>query len=209
MKKALPKILFILLIVGVIFGGKKIIDYKTSPYEKIVDDALTKYFVSGDVTELKPVIALLEEYQKEDVKRKEIQSYSSSVVTSWYIYLDNKYYCDNVNVNSCQAQLAEFKILNNKLTNLYETKCEDGFTIIVPSKHTDLNKQGSIKVEALERAVANPGAISPQDSEKIRLTKCATAVDCDSCRENLCVCYYVDAQTKDREPVKCIVNKTN
>lgn len=208
MKKALPKILFILLIVGIIFGGKKIIDYKTQAYEDVVTAGLTKYFVSGDVTELKPVIELLEKYANEEEKRKEIQSFSLDIVASWYTYLDNKYYCDNVNLNSCIAQLVEFKVLNSKLTNLYETKCEDGFTIIIPSSYTNLSKQGAIKVEGLEKVTNNPGAISPQDSEKIRLTKCASIVptDCDSCRDNLCTCYFVDSETKDKEAVRCIVN---
>lgn len=207
MKKALPKILFILLIVGIIIGGKKIIDYKTSDYKEAVSESLTKYFINGNVEELKPVIELLEKYQKEEELRKEIQDYSLTIVGSWYTYLDNKYYCDNINLNSCIAQLAEFKVLNQKLTNLYQTKCEDGFTIIIPSSYTNLNKQGAIKVQGLEKVVNNPGSISPQDSEKIRKTKCATAVECSSCRENLCSCYYVDSQTKDREPVICFVKK--
>lgn len=211
MKKALPKILFILLIVGIIFGGKKIIDYKTFDYKDIVTEGLSKYFVSGDVTELKPVIELLEKYVNEEEKRKEIQNFSLEIVASWYTYLDNKYYCDNINLNSCISQLAEFKVLNSKLTNLYSTKCEDGFTIILPSKYTNLSKEGANKVVNLEKAVNNPGAISPQDSEKIRITKCATVVptDCESCRDGLCLCYYVNPQTKDREPVKCMMNLQN
>lgn len=207
MKKALPIILIILLIIGIIFGGKKIIDFKTSDYTEIVTNSLTKYYVSGNVSELEPVIELLEEYKKEDDKRKEIQNYSLDIVGSWFTYLDNKYYCDNINLNSCIAQLAEFKVLNEKLTNLYETKCDDGFTIIIPSSYTNLNKQGATKVAGLEKVVNNPGSVSPQNSEKIRLTKCATAVDCGSCRENLCTCYYVNSDTKDREAVTCLVKK--
>lgn len=209
MKKALPKILFILLLVGIILGGKKFIDFKTTPYTETVSDSLTKYFVSGDVAELDPIIELLEKYENEDEKRKEIQNYSLDIVGSWYTYLDNKYYCDNINLNSCIAQLAEFKVLNEKLTNLYETKCEDGFTIIIPSSYTNLNKQGATKVAGLEKVVNNPGSISPQNSEKIRLTKCATAVECESCRDNLCTCYYVDKETKDREAVTCFVKDSS
>ncbi len=207
MKKALPKILFVLLIVGVILGGKKIIDYKTQDYSATVTDSLTKYFVSGDIQKLAPVIELLEKYENEPEIRKEIQSYSLDIVGSWYTYLDNKYFCNNVNLNSCIAQLAEFKVLNTKLTNLYETKCEDGFTIIIPSSYTNLSKQGAVKVQDIERVVNNPGAISPDDSEKIRIKKCATAVECDSCRDNVCTCYYVDSVTKDKEPVKCFVKQ--
>ena len=47
-------------------------------------------------------------------------------------------------------------------------------------------------------------ATSPQDSEEIRKTKCATATDCSSCRDNLCTCSYVD-EDKNKETITCYV----
>ena len=102
------------------------------------------------------------------------------------------------------AQLDEFKILNDKLNKLYETKCDDGFTIIIPSSYTNLKNQGTSKITALEKVIGLASATSPQDSEEIRKTKCATATECSSCRDNLCTCNYVDEE-KNKETITCYV----
>lgn len=207
MKKALPKILFIIALVGVIIGGKKIIDFKTEDYKETVTNGLTEFFISGDVSELEPVITILEKYEDDDVRRKEIQDYSLDIVGSWYLYLDNKYYCDNKNLNSCMAQLEEFNTLNDKLNKLYDTRCEDGFTIIVPSSYTNLKNQGEVKVAGLKKIIDLPSSVNPQDSETIRKTKCATATECTGCRNNVCTCYYTDEEN-NRETVDCYVVNT-
>ena len=204
MKKFLPKLIFIICLVGVIIGGKKYIEYKTENYTEVVSKGISKYFVTGDTKELKPIIKLLEKYEKDEVIRKDIQEYSLDIVGSLYLYLDNKYFCDKNNLNSCMAQLDEFKILNQKLFNLYETKCDDGFTIIIPSSYTNLKNQGASKVASLEKVIGLASATSPQDSEEIRKTKCATATDCSNCRDNLCTCSYVD-EDKNKESITCYV----
>ena len=207
MKKALPKILFIVVLVGVILGGKKLIEFKTEDYRETVTTSLTEFFISGDTSKLEPIIEILEKYEDDDEKRKEIQDYSLDIVGSWYLYLDNKYYCDNKNLNSCKAQLEEFNTLNDKLNKLYETKCEDGFTIIIPSSYTNLKNQGDVKVAGLQKIIDLPSATNPQDSETIRKTKCATATDCSSCKSNICSCYYTD-ENNNRETVSCYVANT-
>ena len=94
MKKFLPKLIFIICLVGVIIGGKKYIEYKTEDYTEVVSKGISKYFVTGDTKELKPIIKLLEKYEKDEVIRKDIQEYSLDIVGSLYLYLDNKYFCD-------------------------------------------------------------------------------------------------------------------
>lgn len=208
MKKLLPKLILIIAIVGVAIGGKKYIDYKTEDYKETVTKSLADYFISGDVSNLDDVIDILEKYEDDEDKRSEIQVYSLDIVGSWYLYLDDKYYCDNKNLNSCQAQLDEFNSLNEKLKNLYETKCDDGFTIIIPSSYTNLKNQGDVKVAALQKIVNLPSSTSPKDSETIRKAKCASAIDCENCRNNICSCYYTD-ENSNRETVSCYVPSSN
>lgn len=202
MKKFIPKLFIIISIVLVVLIGKSVIDHKTVDYKTIVNESLMSFYVNGHVKELQPIIDLLEEYEDDDVIRADIQSSSLSIVGSWYTYLDEKYFCDISNLNSCKAQLDEFIILNNKLNNLYDFKCEDGFTIIIPSSYTNLKNQGIKKVEGLEKIIKNPSAKNPLTSEEIRLRKCLVAVDCDNCRDGVCKCYYID-EDKNREEISC------
>lgn len=207
MKKALPKLLFLLLLIGVIMGGKKYIDYKTFDYHDIVKESLQDFYITDDESKLDDVIALLDKYKNDENMRIQIQNYSLDIVGSWYMYLDSKYYCDNVNKNSCAVQLDEFKYLDQKLDKLHEKKCSDGFTIIIPSGYSNLKREGAKKMEGLKKVVNNPGAKTPNDSNSIRLNKCAVAKDCDSCNDNICTCFYTDSKTQEREPVQCFVLK--
>lgn len=203
MKKHLPKLIFIAVVLAVIVGGKAFIDYKTIDYKNIVNDGISNFFISGNTSELEPVIELLDKYANDEEIRKEIQDYGLDVVESWIAYLDNKYYCDKSNLNSCIAQLGEFEDLLSKLTSLYETKGEK-YTIIAPSSYNFYMTQGNEKVKSLKKIVESPVSSSPHDSERIRITKCATATDCTSCRDNICTCIYTDVD-RSREEVQCFV----
>lgn len=200
--KKLGKFVVIILIVIMIILGKKIIDTKTFDYSEIVSDSLSSYYISGVTTDLKPIIELLDKYKNDDNIIQGIQTYSDNIVGGWYTYLDNKYLCDKSNVNSCRVQLDEFKVLSTRLNNLYTYKSSKGITIILPSVYNNLKYEGEKKITDLDKIVASPSAKSPSDSEEIRNKKCASAVDCENCREGLCKCYYV-TQDKIRETVTC------
>lgn len=203
MKKHLPKLIFIGVLLAVIFGGKAFIDYKTIDYEAVVNEGISNFFISGDSKELDPVIELLDKYANDEEIRKEMQDYGLDVVESWIAYLDNKYYCDKSNLNSCIAQLSEFENLESKLQSLYATKGEK-YTIISPADYKFYMDQIDAKLTSLEKVVESPVASSPYDSERIRITKCATATECTNCRDNICTCIYTDVD-RTREEVSCFV----
>lgn len=203
MKKKIGKIIILVVIVCAILFGKSYIDNKTFDYTEIVSDSLSSYFISGNSSELKPIIDLLDKYKSDSKITYNIQSYSFEVVGSWYTYLDDKYYCDKNNLNSCKAQLEEFKLLAIRLNDLYTYKNNNGYSIILPSAYNNLKSEGEKKVAGLEKIVASPSAKNPSTSEEIRLSRCKSAIDCESCREGLCKCYYI-TENKTRDSVMCV-----
>ena len=134
--------------------------------------------------------------------RKNVQTYSADIVGSWFVYIDNKYYCSTSNKNSCTAQHAELTTLSNKLEELYKVKADDGYTIIVPSSYNSLKKQTEEKLAGLNRAMTSTTARDPQDIEQIRQRKCQLTNECDRCYEGACTCYYTDSSTKVREELQ-------
>lgn len=201
-KKKFTKIILLLLIVAAIFLGKKVIDYKTIDYKEIVTKGLTDFYVTGVTSHLDPIVDILNEYENDEKIRNEIQKYSVELVGGWFTYLDEKYLCDYSNLNSCKAQLADFQAFLIKLDNLYLKKCNDGFTIIIPSSYTNFKSELEKKIKDINTVISSPSARNPQNSEEIRLKKCLVAVDCDNCRDGLCKCYYVDSN-RNREEVVC------
>lgn len=203
MKKFIPKIIVVAVILAVIFGGKAFIDYKTIDYKSIVNEGISNFFISRDTNDLEPIVELLDKYANDEDIRKEMQDYSLDVVESWIVYLDSKYYCDKNNLNSCIAQLDEFESLYDSFTTLYDTKGKS-YTIIAPGDYTFYNTQIDQKIKALKKIVDSPVSSSPHDSERIRITKCATASECTSCKDNICTCIYTDVD-RSREEVQCFV----
>ena len=203
MKKLIPKLIFIVLIAAVIVGGKTVIDHKTHDYRTDVKKSLTEYFISGDVKSLDSIVNLLNEYVDDETYRKNVQTYSADIVGSWFVYIDNKYYCSTTNRNSCTAQYAELDALSKKLETLYERKADDGYTIIVPSSYNSLKKQAQEKLSGLTKAISSSTARDPQDIEQLRQRKCQLTNECERCYEGACTCYYTDASTKVREELTC------
>lgn len=202
MKKGIIKLIFVIMIVVLIIVGKNIIDKKTFKYEETLENSLSSYMVSGNASDLDPIVELLDEYANDKDIRNGIQSYSYSFLGDWYTYLDGKFDCDRYNLNSCEVQLSEFEVLNSKLENLYSIKSEEGYSIIVTSAYNNLSSEGAKKIEGLEKIVNSPNATNPDDIEEERVQKCAVAVDCESCRDGVCTCYYLD-EDRNREELTC------
>ena len=203
MKKLIPKIIFIILIVAVVVGGKYVIDHKTYDYRTEVKKSLTDYFINGNTQSLNGIVNLLNEYVDDEEYRKNVQTYSADIVGSWFVYIDNKYFCSTSNKNSCTAQYNELSNLAKKLEDLYNCKADDGYTIIVPSSYNSLKKQAEEKLAGLNRAMSSTTARDPQDIEQLRLRKCQLTNECERCYEGACTCYYTDASTKVREELQC------
>lgn len=201
MKKYL-KFVFIGIIIALIFVGKNIIDKKAFDYKSMISESLNTYYVSNSVNDLNPIIEFLEKNKNNEVIRSDVQNYSYEIIANWFLYMDDKYTCDKSNLNSCKVQLEEFNALNVKLLNLFDKKCEDGFTIILPSAFNSLKNEVTKKITALNKVVASPSSKNPMDSEEIRLKKCLVAIDCNSCRDGLCKCSYVD-EKMNKEEIIC------
>lgn len=202
MKKKFFGLFFIVFIVVLVIVGKNIIDNKTFKYESILEESLSSYMISGDTEVLNPVIELLNKYSNDEEIKKGIQSYSYSFLGSWYTYLDGKFLCDKNNLNSCKLQLSQFEDLNVRLQNLYNLKSDDGYSIIVTSAYSNLSSEGKKKIEGLKKIVDSPSAKDPVDVEEERQQKCAVAIDCESCRDGVCTCYYLD-NDRNREELTC------
>lgn len=202
MKKNIMKIITLLVFVSAILWGKGYIDEMTFDYTDIVNNSLSSYYASGVINDLKPIVELLEKYNGNEKIRSEIQTYSFNIVGGWYTYLDGKYFCDRGNLNSCKIQYEEFNSLSSKLTGLYNYKSKNGYTIILPSGYNNLKSEGDKKIAGLKKIIDSPSAKNPSDSEEIRAQKCKVAVDCESCRDGVCKCYYIN-ESNGRETVTC------
>lgn len=196
MKKTVIKIIIFVAFIGLIFLGKKLIDIKTFNYIDVVEENLTNYYVTSSDTYIDNIIAILNEKQKDETLRENIQSTAYSVIGSWYTYIDNKYLCDNDNLNACKAQKNEFNELNNKVANLYGKKCSDGYTIMRPSSYSSLQRQTDKKLKEIEDVINNPTSKNPKSSEELRLYKCERGTDCE-CRNGTCKCYYSSNGTQE------------
>lgn len=201
MKKKFPKIIYLLLIIAAIFIGKHIIDQKNYPYKEEVNTNLTNYFIEGNQDDLTPIANLLEKYKHNKRKRTDIQNYAYSIIGSWFTYLNDKYVCNNNNLNSCQVQLDEFKNLTDKLVQINNYKSKSGLTIILSNQYTSLKNQADQKISEIESVVKANNSVNPKNSEEIRLEKCQKSTDCENCRDGVCRCYY----TSDglREEITC------
>lgn len=204
----MKKLIYIVIIVAMIIGGKFLIDYKTFDVSDVVNKSLSTYYINSEKNELKPIVDLLEKYSDDEIKRENIQNLSSEIVASWFLYLDDKYLCDLSNLNACKTQLEEFNLLKDKLKVLYEYKSSDNFTIILPSIFDNLNTEADLKIADLNKKISNPNAKNPLTSEEIHNRKCMLAVDCTNCRDGLCKCYYLD-ENKNREELVCQKTTTN
>ncbi len=198
----MKKIITLVIIIIIILGGKWFIDNKTIQYEELVNESLSSYYISGNTKELQPIIDLLEKVKKDDKLKKEIQDYSLSIVNSWYTYLESKYNCSKSDLNSCLTQVDEYTLLDSKLKNLYSLKCSDGFTIILPSAYTNLVNVGEEKIASLNKMIKSPSAKEQKNSEEIRIEKCNKATTCESCRDGLCTCTYIN-DNKSSETISC------
>lgn len=203
MKKLIPKLIFIALFAAIMVGGKYVIDHKTYNFRDDVTEGLTKFFISGDTEDLEKIVGLLNTYVDDEEYRKSVQTYSADIVGSWFVYIDNKYYCSLSNKNSCVAQHDQFVALQEKLDILYEFKADDGYTIIVPSSYNNLKQEVGDKIVALTNVINSTSARDPQTIEQIRIKKCSLTNDCESCREGTCTCYYNNPDTGLRETLVC------
>ena len=199
MKKLIPKLFLILVFVGIIFYVKDYIDKRTYQFKDEVN--LTNFYVKNDYKGVTNINKLLDTYDNNDTKRKEIQSYCYSIVGSWFTYLDEKYVCNKTNLNSCKAQLAEFQDLNAKLVKLYSYKSSKGYTVITSSSFTSLKNQADKKIKDLEAVVKSNSYSNPKTSEEIREDKCNKSTDCENCKDGICKCYYTSGGV--REELTC------
>ena len=196
-KRLIPILLLILIIIG-----KMIIDNKTINYKPIVKDSFSSYFIKGQAQELNPVIEILDKIKYDDNLRKEIQNYNLEIINSWLSYIDNKYICIKSNLNSCINQVEELKNLETRLKTLYSSKCQDGFTLILPSTYTNITNDLNTKIKALNKIIESPSAKELKNNEEIRKEKCNKAINCDSCRDGWCKCIYLD-DNKRSETYTC------
>lgn len=193
----MKKTLLIILLIGLILGGKYYIDTITINYEEIIHTSLSTYYLNGKTEELKPIITILEKNKKNDKLKQKIQTYSIEYLNNLTTYLNNKYTCNKETLNSCIAKVEELTIFNTKLKELYNYKCQDGFTIILPSENTNLSRNINDKIIEWNKIIKNPTSKNAKNSEEIRNEKCTFAESCDSCRDNLCTCTYINNTKKE------------
>lgn len=200
--KIIPKLVFIGAIIATIFLGKDFIDKKTFKYEDTVNKTITNYFISGNTSELKPLQDLLDSYKPDDNIVYNIQTYSNDNIWSWFEYVDGKYTCNKANLNSCQVQLEEFKILQSRLNSLYSAKSpKNNHTLMLQSSYNNISSEVKKKLTDIEKIINSPSAKNPSDSEQIRQKKCSVVQDCTNCRDGVCTCTYVSEGRS--EEIKC------
>ncbi len=216
MKKTIIKIVIFVLVLGGIFGVKKIIDNRTQDYKPKVNEAITNYFVNNDSSGLDEILEILDKNKNNDDQREDIQSYANDLVGSWFTYVDQKYACDvstfRTNKNSCLVLLDEFNKLNDKLVILYNFKSEEGYTIIKTSFYNNLITKSQRRITEINKYTKN--SRNPQTSEEERLEKCSKSTECENCRDGVCKCYFTSNGVreeltcqKDEEFIESLKNK--
>ena len=189
--KAISSGAFILVVVSFVWFGKWLIDYKTFDYKATIHEALEKFYVSSQVSDLDPIVDLMDAYEKEEEIVNKIQVYVANEVGKWYTYVDSKYTCDKTNKMACAAQLEEFNILNTKLGVIHGVKANAGI-IIDPKGYVDLSAQGTKKVKTLKSTVLSAGSSNPLNSQELYEKRCNSTTECENCRDLTCKCYFID-----------------
>ena len=201
-KKLISKAAFLALIISIVWFGKWFIDYKTFNYKATIEEALDKFYVSNLVSDLQPIVDLLNTYEKEEEIVNKIQVHVGNVVKEWYEFIDGKYICDKANKMACVAQMDEFTNVNTKLGVIHGVKSKNGTIIIDPKGYVELSSAGTKLVKNLKSRVLSAGTTNPLNSQEIYEQRCEQAVECDSCRDTNCKCYFIDSD-KSRMEITC------
>ena len=210
--KLFKRLAIFLVIFLILLFGKKYISCITVDYKSVVDEALSNYYISTNVSDLEPITELLNKYKKNAKIVKNIQNYSYEQIANWYFFIDKKYKCDENNLNSCVVQLQEFQLLNVKIKALKEVK-GGGYFIILPNAYDELLNSSTTKITSLTSATRNKNYTSPDNSEAIYQKKCSSVNvdnDCD-CRDGTCTCSYTYTDnngSKKVDEIKCYKPET-
>ncbi len=200
-KKLISSSCFLIAIISFIWFGKWFIDYKTFDYKTTINEALEKFYVSSQVSDLQPIVDLMDAYEKEDEVINKIQVHVANEVGKWYTYVDHKYNCDKTNKMACSTQMEEFNILNTKLGVIHGVKANKGL-IIDAKGYIELSAQGTKKVKTLKSLVLSAGSSNPLDSQELYEKRCNETVECENCRDQTCKCYFMDTD-KTRNEIIC------
>jgi hypothetical protein len=194
---------FLLVVVSFVWFGKWLIDYKTFDYKATTLDALEKFYVSNQVSDLDPIVDLMDAYEKEEEIINKIQVLVANEVGKWYTYVDSKYTCDKTNKMACATQMEEFNILNTKLGVIHGVKSKAGRIIIDPKGYVELSAQGTKKVKTLKSTYLSAGSTNPLNSQEIYEKRCNEVSECENCRDLTCKCYFID-EDKVRNEIICL-----
>lgn len=202
MKKFIKFGLFIGVVIGLIFGGLKILDNITYDYISVVDKAMFKFYASSDKEDLGEIVALLDKYNKDLEKVDSIQDRVDDYVEKWVKYLKEKYLCNSTNANACSVQLIELENLLSKIEILSSVKSSYGDKVLTTSnyKKRSLVIEKSIKVA--KNIVESETSTSPKSEIEVQKEKCATLgiSSCENCSQTgVCKCIFKYSNGKKEE----------
>lgn len=197
--KIITVVIIIILGVGVFFLGKSYYYNNIYNYPKIINQSLEKFYISGETSDLDPIGVVLDKYNNNEKKLADVQDTVYKILVGWVDYLNNKYICDNSNVNSCRLYYNDLVNLKANIRKVYVYRA----TILTPDKFGDLADKLDLKNEEVKEIIDDPTSVRAKNYEELRLEKCSKVLECSECREALCDCTYVNGDNK-KETVKCI-----
>lgn len=174
-------------------------------YKDISKTAINNYYVSGEVDDLKSIPELFKKYKKKEEIKQDIQKYNYSLITEWFLFLDNKYICNVENMNSCKIKKNEYNSLIEKVNNLYNYRNIEGYTIISKTDYKNLIDDLNKKIESMNDTIKDPNAKRPLNEVEKKEEKCNSTNNCSECRNGICICTYLD-ENNARQEITCKKN---
>ena len=190
--------LMILLGVGIFFLGRGYYYNNIYNYPKIVYESLEKFYVTGETSDLDPAGSVLERYKDNENKLRDVQSKVYDTLKGWVDFLNSKYICDNVNVNSCRLYYNELNTMKSNIRKVYVYREK----FLSQEKFASLNEDIEVKIDEVKEIIDDPSSVRSRNYEELRLEKCSKIHDCPPCRNNLCECTYVGSDGT-KETVRC------
>ena len=204
MKKLLPFI--VVLIVGVIAYFISIRNfYKNKyPWENVVHVQLEKFYIDNKAEDLDVIAKLYETYSFDEEYMGKIQNKSNETVKKWFDNIKNKYICNLENYNTCLLYKKDLEdLINGTLYDLYKHDGYKNYNIISWDTYNVIKGEYDKIIQEIETIEKNPNKSRQKDYEQLRKEKCAAATECNECKNNLCICTYIDPTGSKKEFVTC------
>ena len=198
-------------IIGLVVGGILVYTFARSyfntrilNYNKIVDESMEKFYISDKSEDLDPISNLFSIYRGNDNKKVEVQDRTFAITKEWFDFINKKYICDDMNINTCKIKLQELRNVCNKIRNVLMYKVpDDNYTIIRFEDQKKIKQSCTEQEEEINKHIKSPSGTIGKNYHQTRIEKCHKVDRCDECKDGICNnCSYVNIEG-NIESIRC------